>query len=64
MLEDGWKSKDPRVSQLFGDKQYRYKLKLRNRLPGTMYKERNFGLTCELRDGEDKPVFNCSYCII
>jgi hypothetical protein len=47
---EGWKSSESIVNRLFGDKLYRYKLKLRNKFPNTIYKERNIGLNVELLD--------------
>jgi hypothetical protein len=39
-----WKSKDPLINKLFGEKDYKYKLKLNNRLPNIIYKGRNLNL--------------------
>lgn len=47
---EGWKSSEGIIQKLFGDKLYRYKLKLRNKFPSIIYKERNIGLNLELVD--------------
>ena len=39
-----WSAKEQVVQKLFGEKQYKYRLKLRNKFPSTIYKERNIGL--------------------
>lgn len=60
-----WHAKEPVVQKLFGEKLYKYRLKLRNKFPSTIYKERNIGLNLELIDGEDKLVMNCKvFCYL
>lgn len=61
---EGWKSGEPIIQKLFGDKLYRYKLKLRNKFPNTIYKERNIGLNIELVDDSQKPVMNCTFLMM
>lgn len=45
-----WTTKEQVIQKLFGEKQYKYRLKLRNKFPSTIYKERNIGLNVELID--------------
>lgn len=45
MEAEEWKSSEKIIQKLFGDKTYRYKLKLRHKFPSTIYKERNINLT-------------------
>lgn len=56
----GWKSAEPLIQRLFGEKLYRYKLKLRHKFPTTIYKERNISLNVELLDESQKLVMNCT----
>jgi hypothetical protein len=56
---EGWKSGEGLIQWLFGEKLYRYKLKLRHKFPTTIYKERNISLSVELLDEKQKLVMNC-----
>jgi hypothetical protein len=56
----GWQAREPVIGKLFGDRQYKYKLKLRHKLPTTIYKERNISLAVELLDQDNKLVMNCT----
>lgn len=56
---EGWKSNESLIQRLFGEKLYRYKLKLRHKFPTTIYKERNISLNVELLDDKQKLVMNC-----
>jgi len=59
MTGEIWNSSDKTLKQLFGDRQYRYRLKLKGKFPLVIYKERNITLSMELVDNEGKLVLNC-----
>ena len=48
----------PFLEQLFGKKNYKYRLAIRNDLPQTLYKERNFNMDIILLDAFGNPVKN------
>ena len=57
---EAWRSKDKIIERNFGAKSYRYKLKLKAKIPHLLYKERNFNTGVSLVDHEGKQVMNCT----
>ena len=53
-----WRTKDKSVEKLFGNKEYRYKLRLKQKFPITIYKERNINLAIELIDAKKNISMN------
>ena len=54
-----WRSKEPIIRRHFGEGLYRYRLKLKSKIPNTLYKERNFNIGVTLVDHYGKTVMNC-----
>jgi hypothetical protein len=54
----GWATKEGVIRKLFGEKKYKYRLKLKHKLPLIIYKERNMTLSVELIDELGQPVMN------
>lgn len=50
------------IRKLFGEKKYKYRLKLKHKLPPIIYKQRNMALSVELVDGSGQPVMNGIRC--
>ena len=46
------------MEQVFGKKNYKYKLSLDQEMPEFLYKERNFNLEVKLTDASGQPIRN------
>ena len=56
--EGKWKAHDKTIEKLFGSREYRFRLRLKNKFPTTIYKERNLAIAVELVDVARNCVMN------